>query len=133
MDAKEIVDAVWQMSLSQQKYVANLLIWHIDKIEHRQAADERYNTIIAVAEQVTNMHNNPRRKDGDSVFVRTLTAWRMMDEGYSQKDIAGAMGKDRSTVAYIGGIRKAAKELPNAYRAHILSFNKLKLALNDDR
>ena len=69
----------------------------------------------------------------DSVFVRTLTAWRMMDEGYTQKDIASAMKKDHSTVAYISSIRKAAKQLPNAYRAYLYSFDKLQNALKNDR
>lgn len=133
MDAKEIIDSVHNLTLSQQKYVAKWLIWHIDKVEHREAADERYKAIIAVAEEVTNMRNDPKRKDNDSVFVRTLTAWRMMDEGYTQKDIASAMKKDHSTVAYISSIRKAAKQLPNAYRAYLYSFDKLQNALKNDR
>jgi len=133
MDAKEIIGVCGNLSIAQQKQVANWLIWHIDKIEHREAAQERYNTIVKAVEGVTNMHNDPARKDNESVFVRTLTAWRMADEGYTQMEIAGAMGKDHSTIAYINGIRRAAKQLPNAYRMHLNSFNKLKLALNDDR
>ena len=133
MDAKELIDAAGQLTLPQQKQVANWLIWHIDKIEHREAAEERYKTIVKTVEEVTNMRNDPKRKDNDSVFVRTLTVWRMIEEGYTQTDIAGAMGKDHSTVAYINGIRKTAKLIPAAYRAHLYSYDKLKLALNDDR
>lgn len=133
MDAKEIMDAAGELSLAQQKQVANWLIWHIDKVEHREAAQDRYKTIIAVAEGVTNMRNDPDHKDNESVFVRTLAVWRMVEEGYSKMDIARAMGKNHATVLYLNKIHKAAQELPNAYKAYLHSFNKLKLALNDDR
>lgn len=133
MDAKEIIAAVTALSMSQQKYVAKWLIWNIDRIEHLQSASERWKAVVAAAEDVTNMVNNPARKDGDSCFVRTLAVWRMVDEGYTRTQIARAMGKDHSTVTHICTIRKDAVKLPNAYRAYLHSFDKLKLALNDDR
>lgn len=133
MDAKEVIEAAGGLTLAQQKQVANWLIWHIDKVEHREAAEDRYKTIVAVCESVTNMRNDPDHKDNDSVFIRTLAVWRMVEEGYTKMDIARAMGKNHATVLYLYKIHKAAEELPNAYKAYLHSFNKLKLALNDDR
>ena len=131
MDAKEIIDATRRMSLGKQKYIANWIVWNIDKIEHRQSAEERCATIMSAVEQVTNMTNDPARKDNDSVFVRTLTAWRMMDEGYTKMDISRAIGRDHSTIVYIHKLRKTAEQLPNAYRQHLYFFDKLNKSLND--
>ena len=131
MDAKEIIDATRQMPLGQQKYIANWIVWNIDKIEHRQSAVDRCADIMAVAEQVTNMVNDPAKKDSDSVFVRTLTAWRMIEEGYTKMDISRAIGRDHSTIVYIHKLLKTAKQLPNAYRQHLYFFDKLNKSLND--
>ena len=132
MDAKEIIDAAWRLPLGQQKQIANWLIWNIDRTEHRAEASERYADILHTAERVTGKRDDPGRRDGDSVFVRTLAAWRMIEEGYTKMDIARAMGKNHSTIVYIDKQRKAAKELPNAFPAHLSSYNKLNLALNDN-
>lgn len=130
MDAKELIESAKRLPLGQQKFVANWLVWNIDKVEHRANAIDRYADIVRVTEDVTNMHNDPKRKDSDSVFVRTLAVWRMIEEGYSKTDIARAMGRDHSTVVYINHIFKAAKSLPNAYKAHLYCYDKLNKELN---
>ena len=131
MDAKEIIDATRKMPLGQQKFIANWIVWNIDKMEHRQSAVDRCAAIMAVAEQVTNMVNDPSKKDNDSVFVRTLTVWRMIEEGYTKMDISRAIGRDHSTIVYIHKLMKTAKQLPNAYRTHLYFFDKLNKSLND--
>lgn len=129
MDAKEITEAVLALPMGQKKRLCARLIWNIDQMEHLADATERYEKIIATAEDVTNMTNQPERKDASSVFVRTISTWAMLDEGYTLTDIGRAMGKDHSTVAYLKRIRKTAKELPTMYAQYIHSYEKLKSAL----
>ena len=131
MDAREIIEATRQLPLGQQKQIANSIVWNIDKIEHRMDAAERYAVILQTAEAVTNMRNDPTRKDSDSVFVRTLTVWRMIEEGYSKMDVSRASGKNHATIVYLDKIRKAAREIPAAYKAHLNMYNKLIIALNN--
>lgn len=131
MDAKEIIDATRKMSLGQQKFIANWIVWNIDKMEHRQSAVDRCSAIMSVVEQVTHMVNDPKRKDGDSVFVRTLTTWRMIEEGYTKMDISRAIGRDHSTIVYIDKLRKTAKQLPKVYRQHLYFFDLVNKTLNN--
>ena len=129
MDAKEITETVLALPIGAKKRLCAKLIWDIDRLAHLADAGDRYAQVVAVAEEVTNMRNDPARKDAGSVFVRTITAWAMLDEGYKLAEIGKAMGKDHSTVAYLKRLRRNAAELPAAYAQYNYAYKKLKKAL----
>lgn len=129
MDAKEITETALALPIGQKKRLCAKLLWDIDRLEHLADATDRYTRVVAVAEEVTNMRNDPARKDAGSVFVRTITTWAMLDEGYTLAEIARAMGKDHSTVAYLKRLRRNATELPAAYGQYTYAYKKLKNAL----
>lgn len=129
MDAKEITETALALPIGQKKRLCAKLLWDIDRLEHLADATDRYTRVVAVAEEVTNMRNDPARKDAGSVFVRTITTWAMLDEGYTLAEIVRAMGKDHSTVAYLKRLRRNATELPAAYGQYTYAYKKLKNAL----
>lgn len=129
MDAKQITDTAMALPVGAKKRLAARLIWDLDRLAHLADAGNRYASIVAVAEEVTNMRNDPDRKDAGSVFVRTISAWVMLDEGYKLAEIGRAMGKDHSTVAYLKRLRRDATELPAAYGQYLFAYKKLKQAL----
>lgn len=129
MDAKEITETVLALPIGAKKRLCAKLIWDIDRLSHLADANDRYAQVVAVAEDVTNMRNDPARQDAGSVFVRTITAWAMLDEGYKLAEIGKAMGKDHSTVAYLKRLRRSAAEVPAAFAQYTYAYKKLKKAL----
>lgn len=131
MDVNEIMDAVRPMTLAAKKEIAYKVIREIDRLEILESAEARFAAIIQTAEEVTGLRYDPERRDYCSVMLRTVTAWRMMDEGHSVSDIGRAMGKDHSSVSHYAAQRRDAKDFPAAYRSQLALYGKLVLALND--
>ena len=132
MDVTEIMDAVNRLPMGKRKILAYKVIGEIDRIEKLESASQRWDTILYKAIMVTGYPYTPGSRDAQSVLCRTISAWRMMDEGYTISDIGKAMGKDHSTVSYYAKQRKDAIELPVAYREHLAMYGKLILALSND-
>lgn len=132
MDVTEIMDSIKALPMGAKKDLAYKVIREIDRIEKLEGAAQRFATLLAIAESVTGLRNDPKRRDSQSVLLRTIIVWRMIDEGYSYTDIGRAMGKDHSTVSYYARMRKDAVSLPMAFREHLTMYGKLVLALNDN-
>ena len=132
MDVTEIMDSIKALPMGAKKDLAYKVIREIDRIEKLEGAAQRFATLLAIAESVTGLRNDPKRRDSQSVLLRTIIVWRMIDEGYSYTDIGRAMGKDHSTVSYFARMRKDAVSLPMAFREHLTMYGKLVLALNDN-
>ena len=132
MDVTEIMDSIKALPMGAKKDLAYKVIREIDRIEKLEGAAQRFATLLAIAESVTGLRNDPKRRDSQSVLLRTIIVWRMMDEGYSITDIGRAMGKDHSTVSYYARMRKDAVAIPMAFREHLTMYGKLVLALNDN-
>lgn len=132
MDVTEIINEVNRLPSGKRLVLAYKIFGGIDRIERTELASERYRKVLAKTEEVTGMKNTPGKRDADSVFVRTISVWRMLDEGYTHTDIGKAIGKDHATVTYIAKLRKTALEIPMAYREHLAMYGKLNLALNND-
>lgn len=132
MDVTEIMDSIKALPMGAKKDLAYKVIREIDRIEKLEGAAQRFATLLAIAESVTGLRNDPKRRDSQSVLLRTIIVWRMIDEGYSYTDIGRAMGKDHSTVSYFARMRKDAVAIPMAFREHLTMYGKLALALNDN-
>ena len=132
MDVTEIMDSIKALPMGAKKDLAYKVIREIDRIEKLEGAAQRFATLLAIAESVTGLRNDPKRRDSQSVLLRTIIVWRMIDEGYSYTDIGMAMGKDHSTVSYFARMRKDAVSIPMAFREHLTMYGKLVLALNDN-
>lgn len=132
MDVTEIMDSIKALPMGAKKDLAYKVIREIDRIEKLEGAAQRFATLLAIAESVTGLRNDPKRRDSQSVLLRTIIVWRMIDEGYSYTDIGRAMGKDHSTVSYYARMRKDAVSIPMAFREHLTMYGKLVLALNDN-
>ena len=132
MDVTEIMDSIKALPMGAKKDLAYKVIREIDRIEKLEGAAQRFATLLAIAESVTGLRNDPKRRDSQSVLLRTIIVWRMIDEGYSYSDIGRAMGKDHSTVSYYARMRKDAVAIPMAFREHLTMYGKLVLALNDN-
>ena len=132
MDVTEIMDSIKALPMGAKKDLAYKVIREIDRIEKLEGASQRLATLLAIAESVTGLRNDPKRRDSQSVLLRTIIVWRMIDEGYSYTDIGRAMGKDHSTVSYYARMRKDAVAIPMAFREHLTMYGKLVLALNDN-
>lgn len=132
MDVTEIMDSIKALPMGAKKDLAYKVIREIDRIEKLEGAAQRFATLLAIAESVTGLRNDPKRRDSQSVLLRTIIVWRMIDEGYSISDIGRAMGKDHSTVSYYARMRKDAVAIPMAFREHLTMYGKLVLALNDN-
>lgn len=132
MDVTEIMDSIKALPMGAKKDLAYKVIREIDRIEKLEGATQRLATLLAIAESVTGLRNDPKRRDSQSVLLRTIIVWRMIDEGYSYTDIGRAMGKDHSTVSYFARMRKDAVAIPMAFREHLTMYGKLVLALNDN-
>jgi uncharacterized protein YerC len=132
MDVTEIMDSIKALPMGAKKDLAYKVIREIDRIEKLEGAAQRFATLLAIAESVTGLRNDPKRRDSQSVLLRTIIVWRMIDEGYSYTDIGRAMGKDHSTVSYFARMRKDAVAIPMAFREHLTMYGKLVLALNDN-
>lgn len=132
MDVTEIMDSIKALPMGAKKDLAYKVIREIDRIEKLEGAAHRFATLLAIAESVTGLRNDPKRRDSQSVLLRTIIVWRMIDEGYSYTDIGRAMGKDHSTVSYFARMRKDAVAIPMAFREHLTMYGKLVLALNDN-
>lgn len=132
MDVTEIMDSIKALPMGAKKDLAYKVIREIDRIEKLEGAAQRFATLLAIAESVTGLRNDPKRRDSQSVLLRTIIVWRMIDEGYSYTDIGRAMGKDHSTVSYFARMRKDAVSIPMAFREHLTMYGKLVLALNDN-
>lgn len=129
MDTKEITETVLALPIGAKKRLCAKLIWDIDRLSHLADANDRYAQVVAVAEDVTNMRNDPARQDAGSVFVRTIAVWVMLDDGYKLAEIGKAMGKDHSSVSYLKRLRRDADALPMAYAQYLHAYKKLKQAL----
>jgi uncharacterized protein YerC len=132
MDVTEIMDSIKALPMGAKKDLAYKVIREIDRIEKLEGAAQRFATLLAIAESVTGLRNDPKRRDSQSVLLRTIIVWRMIDEGYSYTDIGRAMGKDHSTVSYFARMRKDAVAIPMAFREHLTMYGKLVLALNEN-
>ena len=132
MDVTEIMDSIKALPMGAKKDLAYKVIREIDRIEKLEGASQRLATLLAIAESVTGLRNDPKRRDSQSVLLRTIIVWRMIDEGYSYTDIGRAMGKDHSTVSYFARMRKDAVAIPMAFREHLTMYGKLVLALNEN-
>ena len=132
MDVTEIMDSIKALPMGAKKDLAYKVIREIDRIEKLEGAAQRLATLLAIAESVTGLRNDPKRRDSQSVLLRTIIVWRMIDEGYSYTDIGRAMGKDHSTVSYFARMRKDAVSIPMAFREHLTMYGKLVLALNEN-
>lgn len=132
MDVTEIMDSIKALPMGAKKDLAYKVIREIDRIEKLEGAVQRFATLLAIAESVTGLRNDPKRRDSQSVLLRTIIVWRMIDEGYSYSDIGRAMGKDHSTVSYFARMRKDAVSIPMAFREHLTMYGKLVLALNEN-
>lgn len=132
MDVTEIMDSIKALPMGAKKDLAYKVIREIDRIEKLEGAAQRFATLLAIAESVTGLRNDPKRRDSQSVLLRTIIVWRMIDEGYSYTDIGRAMGKDHSTVSYFARMRKDAVSIPMAFREHLTMYGKLVLALNEN-
>lgn len=132
MDVTEIMDSIKALPMGAKKDLAYKVIREIDRIEKLEGAAQRFATLLAIAESVTGLRNDPKRRDSQSVLLRTIIVWRMIDEGYSYTDIGRAMGKDHSTVSYYARMRKDAVAIPMAFREHLTMYGKLVLALNEN-
>ena len=126
------MDSIKALPMGAKKDLAYKVIREIDRIEKLEGATQRLATLLAIAESVTGLRNDPKRRDSQSVLLRTIIVWRMIDEGYSYTDIGRAMGKDHSTVSYFARMRKDAVAIPMAFREHLTMYGKLVLALNDN-
>lgn len=132
MDVTEIMDAVHSLPMYEKKDLAYKVIREIDRIEKMEGVTQRWDTVLYTAITVTGKRYTTGSRDATSVLLRTISVWRMMDEGYSYTDIGRAMGKDHSTVSYYARMRKDAVSLPMAFREHLTMYGKLVLALNDN-
>ena len=132
MDVTEIMDSIKALPMGAKKDLAYKVIREIDRIEKLEGAAQRFATLLAIAESVTGLRNDPKRRDSQSVLLRTIIVWRMIDEGYSYTDIGRTMGKDHSTVSYYARMRKDAVAIPMAFRVYLTTYGKLVLALNEN-
>jgi len=132
MDVTEIMDSIKSLPMFEKKDLAYKVIREIDRIEKMEGVTQRWDTVLFTAIRVTGKPYTTGSRDAQTVLVREIAAWRMMDEGYSITDIGRAMGKDHSTVSYYARMRKDAVAIPMAFREHLTMYGKLVLALNDN-
>lgn len=132
MDVTEIMDAVKTLPMGQKKALAYKVIGEIDRIEKMESVAQRWDTVLFTAIRVTGFTYTTGSRDAQSVLCRTISAWRLIEEGYSFSDIGRAMGKDHSTVSYYSKQRKDAIQLPMAFREHLTMYGKLTLALSSN-
>ena len=132
MDVTEIMDSIKALPMGAKKDLAYKVIREIDRIEKMEGVTQRWDTVLFTAIRVTGKQYTTGSRDAQTVLVREIAAWRMMDEGYSISDIGRAMGKDHSTVSYYARMRKDAVAIPMAFREHLTMYGKLVLALNDN-
>lgn len=132
MDVTEIMDSIKSLPMGAKKDLAYKVIREIDRIEKMEGVTQRWDTVLFTAIRVTGKPYTTGSRDAQTVLVREIAAWRMMDEGYSISDIGRAMGKDHSTVSYYARMRKDAVAIPMAFREHLTMYGKLVLALNDN-
>ena len=132
MDVTEIMDSIKALPMYEKKDLAYKVIREIDRIEKMEGVTQRWDTVLFTAIRVTGLPYITGSRDAQTVLVREIAAWRMMDEGYSITDIGRAMGKDHSTVSYYARMRKDAVAIPMAFREHLTMYGKLVLALNDN-
>lgn len=132
MDVTEIMDSIKALPMGAKKDLAYKVIREIDRIEKMEGVTQRWDTVLFTAIRVTGLPYITGSRDAQTVLVREIAAWRMMDEGYSISDIGRAMGKDHSTVSYYARMRKDAVAIPMAFREHLTMYGKLVLALNDN-
>ena len=132
MDVTEIMDSIKSLPMYEKKDLAYKVIREIDRIEKMEGVTQRRDTVLFTAIRVTGLPYITGSRDAQTVLVREIAAWRMMDEGYSISDIGRAMGKDHSTVSYYARMRKDAVAIPMAFREHLTMYGKLVLALNDN-
>ena len=132
MDVAQIMDAVKTLPMGQKKVLAYKVIGEIDRIEKMESVTQRWDTVFYTAVRLSGYNYTTGSRDARSVLIRTVAAWRLIEEGYPFSDIGRAMGKDHSTVSYYAKQRRDALQLPIAYREHLTLYGKLVLALSND-
>ena len=78
---------------------------------------------MSAAEQATGRKLSKERSKDNTIF-RSFVAFRLRDEGYTNKDIGKMLRRDHSTVTHLCNIVRNMLSVPNAYRKEISMYER---------
>ena len=97
-----------------------------DNNHYKPPCRERYPVLLEQAEYVTSYTQNPNSRTTENVFIRSIVAHQLHEEGYTYSEIGRVIKKSHATVMFYVNKVNDMLSLPQMYTTEITQYEQFK-------
>ena len=97
-----------------------------DNNHYKPPCKERYPVLLEQAEYVTSYTQNPNSRTTENVFIRSIVAHQLHEEGYTYSEIGRVIKKSHATVMFYVNKVNDMLSLPQMYETEITQYEQFK-------
>ena len=124
MNDKEAGD-LWEYT-QRDEFYQDVLNRMKDNNHYKPPCRERYPVLLEQAEYVTSYTQNPNSRTTENVFIRSIVAHQLHEEGYTYSEIGRVIKKSHATVMFYVNKVNDMLSLPQMYTTEITQYEQFK-------
>ena len=97
-----------------------------DNNHYKPPCKERYPVLLEQAEYVTNCTLNPDSRKAENVFIKSIVAYQLHEEGYTYSEIGRTIGMSHATIIHYVNKMDDMFSLPQMYTTEISQYEQFK-------
>ena len=112
--------------LDSDEFYKDVLNRMKDNNHYKPPCRERYPVLLEQAEYVTSYTQNPDSRTTENVFIRSIVAHQLHEEGYTYSEIGRVIKKSHATVMFYVNKMNDMLSLPQMYTTEITQYEQFK-------
>lgn len=97
-----------------------------DNNHYKPPCKERYPVLLEQAEYVTNCTLNPESRKAENVFIKSIVAYQLHEEGYTYSEIGRTIGMSHATIIHYVNKMNDMFSIPQMYTTEITQYEQFK-------
>ena len=111
----------------QSEEFYNDVVKYMKEINHyKPPCKERYPVLLEQAEYVTNCTLDPESRKAENVFIKSIVAYQLHEEGYSYSEIGRTIGMSHATIIHYVNKMNDMFSIPQMYTTEITQYEQFK-------
>ena len=97
-----------------------------DNNHYKPSCKDRYPVLLEQAEYITSCTLNPKSRSAENVFIKTIVAHQLHEEGYTYSEIGRTIGMSHATIMYYVDKVDNMLSYPKMYETEITQYEQFK-------
>lgn len=97
-----------------------------DNNHYKPPCKERYPVLLEQAEYVTNCTLDPGSRKAENVFIKSIVAYQLHEEGYTYSEIGRTIGMSHATIIHYVNKMNDMFSIPQMYTTEITQYEQFK-------